>query len=111
MNAEFNASRTAEQIWDTLAISVSVPTWGKGIYFSMPVNASLENQKEFVELGNLAYWPPGTAFAIFFGPTPLEQGDEIRPASPVNVVGKLIGNPKCFKVVTSGTEVKNEKIY
>ena len=62
-----------------LPIEARGSTWGDEIYFSIPVRLSEENGKE-VELGDIAYWPPGTAFCIFFGPTPASHGDEIRPA-------------------------------
>merc|ERR1711964_20706 len=101
MDSELNDSQTAAQIWDALPITASGSTWGDEIYFSIPVDAELENGKEVVEVGDLGYWPPGTAFCIFFGPTPMSQGDEIRPASAVNVVGKLIGDATAFKKVRS----------
>ena len=110
MEAELNQSQTAQQIWEVLPIEVRGNTWGDEIYFSIPVEAEIDNAQEVVELGELAYWPPGTAFCIFFGPTPMSRGAEIRPASPVNVIGKLIGEPKVFKQVNHGTVVKIEKI-
>lgn len=110
MEAELNHSETAQMIWDALPIEEYGSTWGDEIYFSIPVNTDAENPQEVVELGDLGYWPPGTAFCIFFGQTPMSQGDEIRPASAVNVIGKLIGDPKAFKQVKSGTTVKIERI-
>ena len=110
MEAELNESQTAQQIWEALPIEARGNIWGDEIYFSIPVEAETDNAQEVVELGELAYWPPGTAFCIFFGPTPMSQGTEIRPASPVNVVGKLIGEPKAFKQVSDGTVVKIEQI-
>ena len=110
MDAELNQSQTAQQIWDALPIEARGSTWGDEIYFSIPVEAEVDNAQEVVELGELAYWPPGTAFCIFFGPTPMSRGAEIRPASPVNVVGKLIGEPEAFKQVSDGTVLKIEKI-
>ena len=110
MEAELNGSQTAQQIWDVLPIEAAGNIWGDEIYFSIPVEAETDNAQEVVELGDLAYWPPGTAFCIFFGPTPMSRGAEIRPASPVNVVGKLSGEPKAFKQVSDGTVVKIEKI-
>ena len=110
MEAELNDSKTAQLIWDALPIEVPCNTWGDEIYFSIPVSTGGENGKEVVELGDLAYWPPGTAFCIFFGPTPMSRRDEIRPASAVNVVGKLIGDSTVFKKVRGGTVVKIEKV-
>ena len=110
MEAELNESQTAQQIWDVLPIEAPGNIWGDEIYFSIPVEAETDNAQEVVELGELAYCPPGTAFCIFFGPTPMSRGAEIRPASPVNVVGKLNGEPKVFKRVNDGTVIKIEKI-
>ncbi|MEY4407457.1 MAG: hypothetical protein RL345_1923, partial [Chloroflexota bacterium] len=75
------------------------------IYFAIPVHRDEENAKATVGLGDLGYWPPGNAFCIFYGPTPMSRGDEIRPASPVNIVGKVVGDAKAFKQVSSGTKV------
>jgi uncharacterized protein len=59
-------------------------------------------------MGDLGYWPPGQAFCIFFGPTPMSRGDEIRPASPVNVVGRVVGDARAFTRVRSGARVRIE---
>ena len=109
MGAELNDSETAQEIWEALPIEGRVNTWGDEIYFSIPVNTGLENAKAEVSEGDLGYWPPGNAFCIFFGPTPASQGDEIRPASPVNIFGKIIGDPKVFKKVNSGAIITIEK--
>lgn len=109
MSAELNDSETAQKIWKTLPIEGSVNIWGDEIYFSIPVNAGLESAKAVVSEGDLGYWPPGNAFCIFFGLTPASQGDEIRPASPVNIFGKVIGDPKAFKKVRSGAKIIVEK--
>ena len=105
VDASLNDSRTAQKIWDALPIGGRVNTWGDEIYFSIPVNTESENAKAVVSEGDLGYWPPGSAFCIFFGPTPASQGDEIRPASSVNVFGKIIGDPKVFKKVRSGVKI------
>ena len=103
--AELNSTRTAQAIWDALPITGRGNRWGEEIYFSIPVNLEAENAQEVVAMGDLGYWPPGTAFCIFFGPTPMSRGDEIRPASPVNVFGKVIGDATVLKQVASGTEI------
>jgi len=109
MGAELNDSETAQKIWKALPIEGSVNTWGDEIYFSIPVDVGSENAKAVVSEGDLGYWPPGNAFCIFFGLTPASQGDEIRPASPVNIFGKVIGDPKAFKKVSSGAKIIIEK--
>jgi len=107
--AELNDSKTADAIWDALPIRAQASLWGDEIYFGIPVRAGEENGKEVVEMGDIAYWPPGSAFCIFFGPTPASRGSEIRPASAVNVVGKVKGDPTVFKSVLSSEEVTLEK--
>jgi hypothetical protein len=108
-SAELIDSKTAQKIWEALPIKGSANTWGDEIYFSIPVKVGLENAKAVVLEGDLGYWSPGSAFCIFFGPTPASQGEEIRPASPVNVFGKIIGDPKIFKKVRSGAKIIIEK--
>ena len=107
--AELNDTKTADFIWEALPLEAAAQTWGDEIYFGIPVSAENEKPQEVVELGDLGYWPPGSAFCIFFGPTPMSSGDEIRPASPVTVLGKIDGAPTVFKSVALGTAVKIEK--
>jgi len=109
VDAGLNDSETAQNIWNALPIEGSVNTWGDEIYFSIPVKVGLENAEEAVSEGDLGYWPPGSAFCIFFGTTPVSRGNEIRAASPVNVFGKIIGDPKVFKKVNSGAKIIIEK--
>jgi len=110
MEAELNDTSTAHMIWNALPIEKHGNTWGDEIYFPIPVRAQEENAQAVVQEGDIAYWPPGNAFCIFFGPTPASRGGEIRPASPVNVVGRLLGDPKEFKKVSHGEKVVIEKV-
>jgi len=101
---------TADALWQALPIKGRASTWGQEIYFSIPVHADLEpGAGEVVELGDIAYWPPGSAFCIFFGATPVSGPGEIRAASPVNVMGKIEGDAKAFKAVANGATVTIEK--
>ncbi len=80
--------------------------WGGEIYFSIPVEAGLETgAREVVQPGEIGYWPPGSAFCIFFGRTPASEGEEIRAASPVNIVGRLEGPLDDLWNVADGTDV------
>ena len=103
--AELDQSGTAEAIWDALPIEGAANTWGDEIYFSTPLTLELEDGQEVVQLGELGYWPPGRAFCIFFGPTPASEGDEIRPASAVNIFGRILGDATAFQAVKDGTQV------
>ena len=103
--AELNDTGTAQTIWETMPIKGRVNLWGDEIYFSIPLSLELEAGQELVNMGELGYWPNGNAFCIFFGPTPVSRGDEIRPASPVTVFGKVIGDATVFKKATAGMEI------
>jgi hypothetical protein len=108
--AELKESHTADAIWNALPIKGRANTWGDEIYFSIPVHVGEENGQEVVELGDLGYWPPGNAFCIFFGRTPASRGSEIRPASAVNVFGRVEGDPTVFKSVRGGTPITIEEL-
>lgn len=108
--ATLNGTPTADKIWTALPLNARASTWGDEIYFSIPVQAALERDaKTVVQMGDLGYWPPGTAFCIFFGPTPASTGDEIRAASAVNVIGRVLGDPTVFKQVRAGMSITLEQ--
>ena len=108
VRAELNDTQTAQAIWEALPIAVRGSTWGDEIYFTIPVKQPTERGQEVVEHGDLGYWEPGSAFCIFFGPTPMSRGDEIRPASPVTVVGRCLDDANLFRSVRSGEMVQIE---
>jgi len=105
VSAELNDTDTAEAVWNALPFSASGNTWGDEIYFRIPVAAEPEDLQEVVDFGDLAYWPPGGALCIFFGPTPASRGDEIRPASAVAVIGRITGDATQLRRVSVGTTV------
>lgn len=106
--AELNDSSTAHAIWDALPLESKANRWGEEVYFSTGLKIGEENPKEVVEAGDLGFWPPGKAMCIFFGRTPASRGDEIRPASPVNFFGRVLGDPKMFEKVKEGTKIRVE---
>jgi len=101
--------KTVTAIWEKLPFEATANRWGDEVYFSIPVEISEENPQETVEVGDIGYWPPGRGFCIFFGPTPISRGNEIRPADPVNVFGKIIGDPKVFRNVRTGDKIRVER--
>lgn len=108
--AVLNDSPTAGKIWDTLPIEGRGNTWGDEIYFGIPVEAKQEKDaREIVAVGELGYWPPGSAFCIFFGRTPASTDDRPRAASSVNIIGRVQGDATAFKAVASGTKVRLER--
>ena len=110
VDAELNESQTAKAIAEALPIRAKAQRWGGEIYFSIPLSCELQaDSREVMEAGELGYWPPGTAFCIFFGPTPASQSDEIRAASAVNVVGKMKSDWSELWDVPDGADVSVEK--
>lgn len=110
LEAELNDSPTARMIWDALPISGRANTWGDEIYFEIPVQADeAAEARADVEVGELGYWPMGDAFCVFFGPTPASTGDKPRAASPVNIVGRVLGDVSALRRVSAGATVKLSK--
>ena len=109
LDAILNNSSMADAIWKALPFRAQASTWGDEIYFTIPVNLEPEQGQDVVELGDLGYWPPGSAFCIFFGPTPMSHSGEIRPASAVMVFGRVVGDATVLKGVESGTEIVIER--
>ena len=60
----------------------------------MPLDESATTK---VKVGDIGYWPPGKALAIFFGPTPMSTGPDPVPASEVNLVGRILDDPRLLK--------------
>ena len=110
LDAQLNDSPTAQKIWEALPIETSFSTWGDEIYFSIPVAMELESDaQELVESGDLGYWPSGNAFCIFFGPTPISSEGEIRPASAVNMIGRIADDAAQLKERMSEKLIRLEK--
>jgi len=105
--AELNDTPTARQVWEALPIEGTASTWGDEIYFAIPVVAAEEPEaRADVAVGELGYWPPGHAFCIFFGPTPASTGQAPRAYSPVNILGRVLGDATRWRAVRAGTRVR-----
>ena len=110
ITAALNDSTTADELWTALPITGRAQTWGDEIYFSIPVKVEEEpDSQETVEIGAIAYWPPGSALCLFWGPTPMSAPGEIRPASAVNVMGLIDGDLTVLGQVADGTEITVER--
>jgi len=103
--------KTCKDILDSLPFSVNAHLWGEEIYTDeSPISQAEENAKALVDLNDVAYWPSGKAMCLFFGPTPIGKKGEIKPYSPVNVVGKIIGSDKSvIKNFKEGTKITFQK--
>ena len=103
--------QTCNSILDSLPFTVNAHVWGEEIYTDeSPISQAEENAKALVDLNDVAYWPSGKAICLFFGPTPIGKKDEIKPYSPVNVVGKIIASDKSvIKNFNEGTKITFQK--
>jgi len=109
-DAELNDTATAGRIHDALPIEAQVNRWGDEIYFTIPVKGDKSDaMRTEMTVGELAYWPPGSAFCIFWGPTPASKGDEPRAASDVVPVGRIIGNVTELSASIDGEQVRIER--
>jgi len=98
LDGELFDTDCAKEIVEVLPIEVSPSVWGDEFYFRIPVSAGLDDTATTkVKVGDIGYWPPGNALAIFFGPTPMSKGPDPVPASEVNLVGKIIGDATILK--------------
>ena len=108
--ATLHDNATAKAIWAALPLTARGNRWGDEIYFEIPVQlAQAGDARDVLQAGELAYWPAGRAFCIFWGPTPASRSGEIRAYSPVNVFGQLEGDSQAFAPVAGGTEIKIER--
>jgi hypothetical protein len=106
--AALQVTPAADKLWQALPLHADFSLWGDEIYFSTGLNLG-EGDRETVDLGDVGFWPPGTALCLFYGPTPMSGPGEIRPASEVIVLGKLEGDPKALKRV-SGRRIRVERL-
>jgi hypothetical protein len=110
LRAELNESPTAELVWKALPMRGVASTWGDEIYFEIPVNTDEEpGARAEVEVGELGYWPPGKAFCIFFGLTPVSRNNRPQAYSPVNPLGRIPGDATQFRSVPDGAEIRLER--
>ena len=110
VTATLNDSPTAARIAAALPIRGQVNRWGDEIYFSIGVKDSqAADARTEMQVGELAYWPAGSAFCIFWGKTPASQADEPRAYSEVNPVGMVDGNATVLAAVGDGEDITIER--
>ncbi|MEM2213733.1 MAG: cyclophilin-like fold protein [Candidatus Nezhaarchaeales archaeon] len=103
--------KTVEVLLSSLPFESEVQLWGDEVYFPVPFSAPPENPRDVVEVGDVAYWPEEPSLCLFFGPTPISpKPDVIKPYSPVNIIGKIIEDPKLLRSVREREKVRVDKI-
>lgn len=107
LDAELFDTPCAKAIADSLPIEARPNEWGDEFYFEIPVRKDLDQTATTkVAVGDIGYWPPGKALAIFFGPTPVSRGAEPVPASEVNLVGRIIGDANLLARAKGATKIR-----
>ena len=103
---DLNSPNTVKKFVENLPFTVSLNLWGDEIYTEeSPIQEKEENAKPLVELNDVAYWPTGKAICLFYGPTPIGKKGEIKPYSPVNIVGKILKPDKSIlRKISDGSE-------
>ena len=110
LNAELFDSPCAQAVFASLPIETRPNEWGDEFYFEIPVNRPLdESATRKVKVGDIGYWPPGKALAIFFGPTPMSTGSDPVPASEVNLVGRILDDPIRLKREKGASKIRIKK--
>lgn len=108
---ELNDSDTANAVYLALPLTRDVSTWGGEIYFPVPVEHPLENGKRVLDVGEVAFWPEGNAFCIFFGRTPFSKGSEPASYGPVTPIGRVVSNLDKLEDMTDKTEIVLDHSY
>ena len=108
---DINSPKTCASFLKSLPFSVNAHIWGEEIYTDeSPITQPEENAKDLVSLNDITYWPAGKAICLFFGPTPIGKKGEIKPYSPVNIIGKIINADKSvIKNLKEGTKITFQK--
>ncbi|WP_297209274.1 MULTISPECIES: cyclophilin-like fold protein [Thermodesulfovibrio] len=108
--AELYDTDCAMKIYNNLPIQSQINEWGDEFYFSIGLKIPLDSTATTsVKAGDIGYWPPGEALAVFFGKTPLSKGDDPVAASEVNIVGRLLDDPSILKKLKGSKHIKIEK--
>ena len=107
-----SSPKTCTSFLESLPFSVTAHIWGEEIYTDeSPITQPEENAKDLVNLNEVAYWPNGIAICLFFGPTQIGKKGEIKPYSPVNVIGKIINPDKnILSKMNEGAKITFDKI-
>ena len=110
LTAELDDTALAKTVAAKLPIETTPTEWGDEFYFGIPVRSGLdETATKKVKVGDIGFWPPGNAMAIFFGPTPMSSGADPVPASAVCILGRITGDATLLKKASGARKIRIEK--
>jgi hypothetical protein len=111
LTAELDDTALAKTVAAKLPVETTPNEWGDEFYFGIPVKSGLdETATKKVKVGDIGFWPPGNAMAIFFGPTPMSSGAEPVPASAVCIIGRITGDATLLKRARGARTIRIEKL-
>lgn len=110
VDGELTDTALAKAVADKLPIETAPSEWGDEFYFGISVRSGLdETATKNVKIGDIGFWPPGNAMAIFFGPTPMSVGNDPVPASAVNLIGRITGDATLLRQASGTRTIRIEK--
>jgi hypothetical protein len=110
-DAELNDTRTATNLYEALPLGATLSRWGDEVYFMTEIEPGEgDSMREEMGVGELAFWPPGRAFCIFWGPTPSSQAGEPRAAGPVVPIGRLLSDPSPLNETAAGQTIRIDPV-
>jgi hypothetical protein len=90
LETEFSDSAAGRMISSSLPLAAEMSRWGDEYYGSVGIDIPEDGtERDIMEVGEIAYWPPGKALCIFFGRTPASTDERPRAASPVIPIGRV----------------------
>lgn len=109
LDAELNDTLTATNFYEALPLEATVSRWGDEVYFMTEVEPGEgDPMREEMGVGELAFWPPGRAFCIFWGPTPASPGREPRAADLAVPLGRLLSDTGPLNGARAGQRIRIE---
>ena len=101
---------TVRALEDVLPFESVSNRWGDEVYFEAPFTSPLESDaREVMAVGDVAFWPDGSAMALFFGRTPASTDERPRAYSRCNMLGRVSGDVGVLRGVRPGERVRVSK--
>jgi len=101
-SARLNDSAAARELIEALPLTVTMSRWGDEYYGGCTLNIEdMDSAREIMEVGEIAYWPPGSALCFFFGATPASTDERPQAASPVVPLGRITSETEPLKAFGS----------
>lgn len=106
VSAALRNTPTAAKLLAVLPCTAHAQTWGEEVYFTLPVESTLEQDaRQVVEPGTVCFWVEGASLALPYGATPIARNGESRLVTKCNVLAKIDGDPKALAGIRDGDPI------